>query len=167
MTQTEIWKEIPGYPGRYEASTWGRVRSIMGKEPRLLTLNTYKNSPYFKVQLIDATGHRKWYRVHRLIYTTFLGPIPEGMVIDHISGDKADCSLDNLRICTPAQNASNPNTRQNYRKRYHHPGEHERRSAGQKRRFQRPEEYEHILRISAKGRATAKRNREQRRRKHG
>lgn len=162
MTEVEIWKDIPGYEGRYQASTLGRIRSIMREKPFVLALNTYSGSPYFKVQLLDAAGLRQWYRVHRLIYTTFEGPIPEGMVIDHISGIKSDCSLRNLRICTPAQNAANPNTRPNYRNRKHSPEEHEHRCAGQRRRFQRPEEREHILKIAAKGRATAKRNREQR-----
>lgn len=158
----KFWKDIPGYEGRYQVCTLGFIRSIMRKKPHVLTLRTYKNSPYYKVQLIDAAGKRKWHRVHRLVYITFIGPIPKGLVIDHISGDRTDNSVENLRAVTVAENCRNPNTIMNYRNRYHRPGEHERRSAGQKRRFQRPEEREHILTIAAKGRATARRNREQR-----
>ena len=157
----EFWKDIPGYEGRYQVSTLGFVRSIMRKKPQVLTLRTYKNSPYYKVQLIDAAGKRKWHRVHRLVYITFIGPIPEGLVIDHISGDRTDNSVENLRAVTVAENCRNPNTIMNYRNRKHSPGEYQRRSAGQKRRFQRPEEYAHILTISAKGRETARRNRGQ------
>ena len=161
MVDTEIWKDIPGYERRYQASTWGYIRSIIGTKPRILTLNTYKSSPYYKVQLFDATGKRKDYRVHTLIYMTFVGPIPCGLVIDHISGNKLENNVDNLRAVSVVANCRNPNTRHHYRNRYHRPGEYERRSAGQKRRFQRLEEYEHLLRISAKGRDAVKRNREQ------
>lgn len=159
MTETEIWKEIPGYEKRYQASSWGNVRSIMGREPRVLTLHTYKSSPYYKVQLVDASGNKKWFRVHRLIYITFIGPIPEELVLDHINGNKKDNSVDNLRAVTVLENCNNPHTRQNYHNRYHRPGEYERRSAGQIRRFSRPEERAHILRICKKARETMRRNR--------
>ena len=160
----EFWKDIPGYEGRYQVSTLGFVRSIMRKKPHVLALRAYKSSPYYKVQLIDATGRRKWHRVHRLVYITFAGPIPEGMVIDHISGVKTDNSIDNLRAVSVADNCRNPNTIMNYHNRKHTPEEHARRSAGQKRRFQRPEEREHLLRIQKKAQETRKRNQEIRRR---
>lgn len=142
MTEVEIWKMIPGYEGRYQASTLGRIRSIMGKKPRILVLNVYKGSPYYKVQLTDAAGNKKWYRVHRLIYITFFGPIPEGLVIDHADGNKTNNACANLRALSNKANSNNPNTVQNYRIRHHRPGEHERRSHGQKDRFARSEERE-------------------------
>lgn len=45
--------------------------------------------------------------VHRLIWQHVHGPIPDGMHIDHINGDKADNRLANLRLVTPAENAQN------------------------------------------------------------
>ncbi len=162
MAQTEIWKDIPGYEGRYQASTLGRIRSLLGKEPRILVLNVYEGSPYYKVTLFDKDGVDTTWRVHTLVYITFLGPITEGLVIDHINGKKNDNKVENLRAVTILENCNNPSTKGNYKNRYHRPGEHERRSAGQKRRFQRPEERQHILRIGKKGRETARRNREKR-----
>lgn len=55
-------------------------------------------------------GIKKDYRVHRLIYQTYIGEIPEGMVIDHIDGNTKNNSLDNLRCVTPKENCNNPNT---------------------------------------------------------
>ena len=47
----------------------------------------------------------KKYKVHRLIWELFNGPIPEGLVIDHIEGK--DNSIENLRLATTFQNARN------------------------------------------------------------
>jgi hypothetical protein len=49
--------------------------------------------------------------VHRLIWEMHNGPIPEGMQIDHVSGDRADNRLGNLRLATPKQNAQNKRAR--------------------------------------------------------
>lgn len=42
--------------------------------------------------------------VHRVVYTWFNGFIPNGLVVDHINGDKKDNHIDNLQLLTPQQN---------------------------------------------------------------
>lgn len=42
------------------------------------------------------------YRLHRLVMEC-----SEGMVIDHLNGDKLDCRKSNLRVCTQTENAKN------------------------------------------------------------
>lgn len=49
----------------------------------------------------------KWEYVHRLVWEHVHGPIPKGMHIDHINGDKSDNRIENLRLATPSQNAQN------------------------------------------------------------
>ncbi len=44
---------------------------------------------------------------HRVIYTMFHGPIPEGLQIDHIDGNKLNNHPENLRAVQPRQNAEN------------------------------------------------------------
>lgn len=44
---------------------------------------------------------------HRIVWTMHFGEIPEGKIIDHINGDKADNRIQNLRLCDKAQNAWN------------------------------------------------------------
>ena len=46
--------------------------------------------------------------VHRLVWEAFNGSIPIGYEIDHISTDRNDCSLQNLRIQTHRDNCNNP-----------------------------------------------------------
>ena len=41
---------------------------------------------------------------HALMALTWIGPRPEGMEIDHLNGDRCDCSADNLQYVTPAEN---------------------------------------------------------------
>lgn len=74
------------------------------------------------VKLDDADykkyGHLRWHlsdtgyavrrqnhetiRLHRLIMNC-----PEGLVVDHLNGNKLDCRKANMRICTQAENARN------------------------------------------------------------
>ena len=69
------------------------------------------NGMYRRVSLIDSQDNKRHsIRVHRLVYMTFIGEIPEGMQIDHIDGDASNNNLNNLRCVTPKENSNNPNT---------------------------------------------------------
>lgn len=46
-------------------------------------------------------------RVHRVIYETFIGPIPDGFEIDHINTVRDDNRLENLRCVTCKENNNN------------------------------------------------------------
>ena len=48
--------------------------------------------------------------IHRLVWETFNGEIPEGMVIDHIDGNRSNNALSNLRLVTQSENMSNAQT---------------------------------------------------------
>lgn len=56
---------------------------------------------------------RKWHPAYRIIWEMHNGPIPHGMVIDHIDCCRTNDRLCNLRLATPAQNS------RNYKKRSH------------------------------------------------
>jgi hypothetical protein len=51
-------------------------------------------------------GKRQW-PMHHLITIRSLGDIPDGRHIDHANRNKLDNQRENLRICTPLQNAAN------------------------------------------------------------
>lgn len=58
---------------------------------------------------------RKVQKIHRIIWQLHHGPIPEGMVIDHIDRNPANPKISNLRMVTPAENARNRNNHRNSR----------------------------------------------------
>lgn len=51
------------------------------------------------------------YRVSRVIWKLFVGDIPNGMVVDHINGNKTDDRLYNLRIVEQGMNTRNARMR--------------------------------------------------------
>lgn len=63
-----------------------------------------------KKTYLTSTGYLCiWYsgrniRAHQIVYTTWWGPIPEGMEIDHIDGNPVNNSPDNLEAVTHSEN---------------------------------------------------------------
>src|SRR6478609_2222693 len=74
----EIWKSVPDWDGLYEASNYGRIKSLKYKKERLLTLGL-NSSGYYHVCLYDGKGSQpKTLKVHQLIAEIFLSHIPCG-----------------------------------------------------------------------------------------
>lgn len=110
LLECEEWRSIPGYEGRYEASTKGRIRSV---DRIVYSRNRYTGMPfprYLKGQILKPgryckSGHvsvvlgRKTpgKPVHQLIMRTFVGDPPEGHEVLHRDGNPQNNRLDNLR----------------------------------------------------------------------
>jgi hypothetical protein len=60
-------------------------------------------------------GHASWqgkvYRVHRLVYEHYKGPIPEGLHLDHLCKVTSCCNPDHLEAVTPCENLRRGNSR--------------------------------------------------------
>jgi hypothetical protein len=51
-------------------------------------------------------GHdRGTARVHRVVFELTRGPIPEGLVVDHLCRNRACCNPEHLELCTQGDNA--------------------------------------------------------------
>ena len=92
----EQWKTIEKQPN-YEVSSYGRVRNI--QHNRILIPRIH-NQGYHQVHL--SGGVQEY--IHRLVAEAFIGTIPPGWEVNHLDGDPANNSLDNLEIVTPKQN---------------------------------------------------------------
>lgn len=71
---------------------------------RWCTLRTTSALHYAVRAYLGEDGNWHQARMHRIIWEMYRGPIPDGMQIDHVSGDSLDNRLENLRLCTQAQN---------------------------------------------------------------
>ena len=117
----EVWKDIPGYEGAYQASTLGRIRSV----DRVITSKSKKGKAYKKHRkgrvLCPAPthggylgvnlGHYPHFTVHSLVALTFIGEKPEGLEIRHINGNQKDNRPCNLAYGTHKENEADKEKR--------------------------------------------------------
>lgn len=104
MSAPEIWRDIPGYEGRYRASTLGRIWSLVRGRPLSPSLH---RDWYAKVNLRDGAGGYRTFHVHTLVGLAFLGPRPSSCFVDHRDCDHTNDRADNLRYLTPAESNLN------------------------------------------------------------
>ena len=111
---TEIWKDIPGMEGQYQASSFGRIRSLSRyipvSGPKGIR-RRYQKGRVLALRPRDTTGHLAFdikhgrtFQTHRLVAATFLGPCPEGLIVLHNNGDPTDNRPENLRYGTQREN---------------------------------------------------------------
>lgn len=94
-----------GYEHRYEINESGVVRRMAsGSARKARVLKWLTGTPYPRVCLYSDDRKGTSHLVHRLVYQTFVGPIPPELEINHINGNKHDNRLANLELVTPSQN---------------------------------------------------------------
>lgn len=111
---TEEWLPIPGYEGYYEASSFGRVRSVdrvvAGKSnsiqnrPGHILTRRFDSKGYALVTL-SKNGQSSSAKVSRLVAKAFL-PNPFNFpVVNHKDENKSNDAADNLEWCTYSYNS--------------------------------------------------------------
>lgn len=115
MQKKEVWRDVKNYEGRYQVSSFGRVRSV---DREVLTIkNVIK---FHKGRILshgdDGYGYlcvslhkhskSKSFKVHQLVAIAFLHHTPCGfkLVVDHVNNIKTDNNAYNLQIITTQQN---------------------------------------------------------------
>lgn len=97
----EIWRDIPDYEGLYQASNLGRIRN---RKEKVLKPHTYS----YKHQQVTLYKNKKphYLVIARLVWETFVGPIPPGLQVNHIDETPANNALSNLNLMTPKENSN-------------------------------------------------------------
>ena len=82
---------------------------LINREGQIINTSIHKllsfseRNGYLRVNL-SQNNKQHQLSVHRLVYETFIGPIPKDMLIDHIDGNRANNKLNNLRLVTQSEN---------------------------------------------------------------
>lgn len=94
---TKNWIKL-SFNDNYAVNIDGEVANL---KTGLIVRGSERNG-YLRISI-----ENKQYSIHRLIWETFNGIIPEGYCIDHIDGNRANNSISNLRLVTQSENMKN------------------------------------------------------------
>jgi len=108
----EVWRDIPGLIGFYQASDKGRIRSLPRQVPtkggatRIAGGKVLSpcNLGRYQGVLLSVEGKRRTGLVHRLVCSAFHGAPPAGAQAAHGDGDSANNTPSNLRWATAKEN---------------------------------------------------------------
>jgi hypothetical protein len=120
----ETWKDISGFEGYYQASNYGRIKSLDREIPhprlhkqfvkgQILSQSIAKNKniltgePSIDLRVTLAKDNTPYYfNTRRLIYSTFIREIDyikDGLYVINKNGNGFDCSATNLQLLTKSE----------------------------------------------------------------
>lgn len=101
MTCCEVWKDIPGYSDRYQASNLGRIRSKTRG-----VLHQWVGDRGYSMVTIRQGGGRTTPSVHRLVASAFIPNPKDKPMVNHKNGIKTDNRVENLEWATASENVA-------------------------------------------------------------
>ena len=96
----EKFKDVQGYEGLYQVSTWGRVYNVLANK---MVHTEVTKKGYLRVDLFK-NGTRKHHKVHRLVAKAFIPNPNNKPQVNHIDGNKQNNSITNLEWVTNREN---------------------------------------------------------------
>lgn len=109
----EEWKDVVGFEGFYQVSSFGRVRGVdrhvkaKGAKTRLVKgklLAQRKHAFGYWVVTLSARNIQYTRTVHSLVARAFLGEVPPGQQVCHKDGNPENAAASNLRYDSPRGN---------------------------------------------------------------
>lgn len=104
----EEWRDVVGFEGFYEVSSFGRVRRIVGGRGsrsfgRLKRLTVTEGG--YHVTSLNAPGLQSTRFVHHMVLEAFADARPDGSECRHLNGNRLDNRVDNLAWGSAQDNA--------------------------------------------------------------
>jgi|14_taG_2_1085336.scaffolds.fasta_scaffold09623_3 hypothetical protein len=110
----ESWRDIPSWEGMYQASNYGRIRSLdrvvcnplvgdVDRPGRILKPSRPGRSNRYPQVTLSGEGRRESCRVHVAVCEAFHGP-SNGLHACHLDGNPENNRADNLAWGTPQEN---------------------------------------------------------------
>ena len=109
---TEIFKDIPGYNGKYLIGSRGTVlstefRNNIARKKRIVEMTPTDNGNGYKIIFLRNENGRKREYIHRLVANAFIPKTDGKNVINHKDHDRSNNSVANLEWCTQRENIMN------------------------------------------------------------
>lgn len=108
MKKEEIWAPIAGYEGRYEVSSYGRIKSICAFKNLTREIFSFGSvEPHgYRIITLTLNGEKRRFYIHRLVALAFI-PNPDNLpCINHIDENKGNNHIENLEWCTYKYNSN-------------------------------------------------------------
>lgn len=100
--ETEIWKDIKGYDGKYRVSSAGRVKTVLPKEH----IRKFGNNGHgYQFVPLSIDGKVRNHYVHRLVAEAFLENPYNKHTVNHNDGNKLNNNVSNLSWMTQSENS--------------------------------------------------------------
>lgn len=101
--ESEKWRDIIGFEGLYQVSSFGNIRSFYRDPPKIIKPSLTPNG-YPKVTLSKKGVHYNKI-IHHMVADVFLNNKPtDAECVNHIDGNKQNNHLDNLEWTTHSLN---------------------------------------------------------------
>lgn len=100
-----IWKERPRCMFKSDSSHRRMNTVLAGKVAGYVNHMKMPSGSTYDCVYVNVEGRMR--KASRIIWEMHYGPIPDGMLIDHINAVSSDNRLSNLRLATKSQNGMN------------------------------------------------------------
>lgn len=98
----EIWKDIPWYEGKYQASNFGRIKSLYKKNH--IIMKPWIEWSWYSYLILWANKKWKPIKVHRAVMFAFFGEDKDKKFVNHKDWNKQNNRLENLEWVTRSEN---------------------------------------------------------------
>lgn len=107
----EIWKDIEGFEGKYQVSSFGRIKSLYQQNQYTIYYKetiikpSFHNQGYLKVTLFNRQSKKICF-IHRLVAQAFIPNLDNKPEVNHINEIKSDNRVENLEWCDAKYNSN-------------------------------------------------------------